>query len=111
MGQIPSPRLVAVIHIQAGARLYVMGHMGHAGYVAHTAHQLMGAMGHAPTGLTARGEGMGQSAPGKGRAGSNGPNIPPRKIAAIHTPMLVSTYIHIYFLKLSLGIVLTHIDH
>ena len=51
--------------------------------------------------------GMGQGA----RVGSYGPNIPPRKIAAIHTPMLVSTYIHIYFLKLSKGIVLTHIDH
>jgi hypothetical protein len=28
MGQIPLPRLVAAIHIQAGGRLYVMGQMG-----------------------------------------------------------------------------------
>ena len=49
---------------------------------------VMGNMGHAPTGSTARGEGEGQSAPGKGRAGSYGPNIQPEKIAvyvyAIH---------------------------
>jgi hypothetical protein len=88
-----------------------MGYMGHMGYVAHHAHQLMGVMGYAHAGLGARGEGAGHEARGKWRAGSNGPNIQPEKIVAIHTPMLVSTYIHIYFLKLSKGIVLTHLDH
>jgi hypothetical protein len=86
-----------------------MGHMGHTGYVAHPAHQLMGVMGHAHAGLGARGEGKGCGTGQGARAGSNGPNIQPEKIAAIHTPMLVSTYIHIYFLKLSKGIVLTHL--
>ena len=69
---------------------------------------VMGRMGLAPTGSGACGEGEGQSAPGESAPGSYGPNIQPEKIAAIHTPMLVSTYIHIYFLRLSLGIVLTH---
>ena len=41
----------------------------------------MGRMGHAPAGLGACGEGEGQSAPGSGRAGSYGLNIPAEKIA------------------------------
>jgi hypothetical protein len=45
----------------------------------------MGRMGYAHEGSEACGEGEGRAARGMGRVGSYGPNIPPRKIAAIHT--------------------------
>jgi hypothetical protein len=50
MGQIPLPRAVAVIHIQAGARLYVMGRMGTRAGLPIAPIDVMGVMGHAHQG-------------------------------------------------------------
>jgi hypothetical protein len=63
----------------------VMGYMGHAAGLPMLPIDVMGNMGYAHEGLTARGTGKGLGARGKWRAGSNGPNIQPEKIAAIHT--------------------------
>jgi len=83
MGQIPAPRLVAAIHIQAGARLYVMGCMGHACFVAHVAHDSHGSNGLCPGRVDGMRRGDGAWGAGEGRAGSYGPNIRSEKIAPI----------------------------
>ena len=85
MGQIPSPRTVAVTHDARARACTVMGHMGHAAGLPMLPIDVMGNMGRAPAGLGARGEGAGHEARGKWRAGSYGRNIQPEKIAAIHT--------------------------
>ena len=83
------PRPVAVTHdARAGARV-AMGHMGRRAGLPIWPINVMGNMGHAHLGLRARGTGMGQSAPGKWRAGSYGLNIQPEKIAAIHTHVML----------------------
>ena len=108
MGQIPMPRTVAVMCTHAAARLYVMGHMGRRAGLPISPMRVMGKMGHAHLGSTARGEGKGLGARGKGRAGSNGPNIQPEKIAPI-VVVLCYNITHPIFKDWYIDI--THLDH
>jgi len=64
MGQIPMPRTVAAIHIQAGARPHGHGQDGQAGRITHRAHDGYGQDGSRPLGV--RGT-RGVSARGMGR--------------------------------------------
>jgi hypothetical protein len=60
-----------------------MGHMGHAAGLPMLPIDVMGNMGYAHEGLTARGTGKGLGARGEGAPGSYGRNIRSEKIAAI----------------------------
>ena len=69
---------------------------------------VMGNMGYAHEGLTARGTGKGQSARGKGRAGSYGRNIRSEKIAPV-VVVLCYNITHPIFKDWYIDV--THLDH
>ena len=83
MGQIPLPRTVAVIHIQAGARLYGHGSYGQAGKTAHNAHDGHGQYGSCPGRVRGMRRGEGAWGAGEGAPGSYGRNIRSEKIAPV----------------------------